>query len=98
LHSELQLTPPTSFVNPSIMARGRKICADVQQIVVQLSSLLSREDIAAYTSISITSVNRILLYFEQHGAIDDEPKERHKRAKLLRDEDVNVSLHIFFTL
>jgi transposase len=71
------------------MARGRKICADVQQIVVQLSSLLSREDIAAYTSISITSVNRILLYFEQHGAIDDEPKERHKRAKLLRDEDVN---------
>ena len=80
------------------MAKGRKICPDVQQIVVQLSSRLSKEEVAAYTSISITAVNKILRHFREHGAIDDKPKERRRRAQVLRDGDVNMSSpHIFFT-
>ena len=80
------------------MAKGRKICPDVQQIVVQLSSRLSKEEVAAYTSISITAVNKILRHFWEHGAIDDKPKERRRRAQVLGDGDVNMSSpHIFFT-
>jgi hypothetical protein len=83
----------------SVMARGRKICPDVQQIVVQLSSCLSKEEVAAYTSLSISAVNKILRHFREHGAIDDNPtKERRKRAQVLRDGDVNGSSpHIFVT-
>ena len=80
------------------MVRGWKICPDVQQIVVQLSSHLSREDIAAYTSVSISAINKILRHFKEHGTIDDEPKEQYRRAQVLHDGDVNVSSPHIFTL
>lgn len=64
--------------------------------MVQLSSCLSKEDIAAYTSISILAINRILRHFVLYGAIDDEPKEQCRGAQVLHDEDVNVSSPYIF--
>jgi transcription initiation factor IIE alpha subunit len=78
------------------MTRGSKIPAEVQWIVIRLSSLLKKEDISVYTGISVRSVERILLYFHAHGTIQSRESEQG-RKKHLRDLDVEVSLIILCT-
>jgi hypothetical protein len=58
------------------MVKGKKISSDIQQIIVRLSALLSKEDISIYTGVSHRTVKRILLHFEETGTIPDEEKER----------------------
>lgn len=72
------------------MGKGRKFSPDVQRIVVRLSALLSKDDISIYTGVSLRTVKRILAHFEETGTIPDEEKERRRRSRVLRDEDVNV--------
>jgi hypothetical protein len=72
------------------MLRGRKISSDVQWIIIRLSSLLRKEDIAMYTGISVRSIVEILRHFNTHGTVEDSEQERKERKWLLRDLDVEV--------
>ena len=73
------------------MAKGQRITPEVQQIIVRLSAVLSIDDIAIYTGVSTSAIKRILRYFEQNDTIPaDEEKERRRRPRLLRDEDIQV--------
>ena len=51
------------------MAKGRKISPEVQQIIVRLSAVLSKDDIAVNTGISISAIKRTLRYFEENDSI-----------------------------
>jgi hypothetical protein len=77
------------------MPRGYKISADVQWIIVRLSSLLRKEDISIYTGISLRSVINILQYFNMHGTIEDRVPEKKKGRKQLRDLDVEACYFFF---
>ncbi len=73
------------------MAKGRRITPEVQQIVVRLSAVLSKDDIAIYMGVSTSAIKQILQYFEQNNTIPaDEEKERQRRPRLLCDEDIQV--------
>jgi hypothetical protein len=75
------------------MARGKKVSLDVQRIVVRMSALLSKQDIANYTGVSISSVERILWCFQDQNAISDVTAEQHRRSdQALCGEDVEVSI------
>jgi transcription initiation factor IIE alpha subunit len=65
----------------------------VQWIIVQLSSLLEKEDISVYTGISVRSIERTLKYFKDHRTVQltEQEKRRYQRTHL-RDLDVEVSL------
>ena len=81
------------------MAKGRKISPEVQQIIVRLSAILSKDDIAINTGISTSAIKRILRYFEENDSIPaDAEKERQRlgRPRLLRDEDVEVCISIHY--
>ena len=81
------------------MAKGRKISPEVQQIIVRLSAILSKDDIAINTGISTSAIKRILRYFEENDSIPaDAGKERQRlgRPRLLRDEDVEVCISIHY--
>lgn len=72
------------------MVKGSKLSAEMHWVVVRLSSILKSEDIAMYTGISISSVQRILRYFDIHGTINHKDEERKRRQNYLRDMDVEV--------
>jgi len=75
------------------MVSGRALPPEVHKIVIRLSTLLTREQIAIYTGISISTVHNILNYFNKFKAIKtkgDEEKKRKKRVGELRDVDVQV--------
>ena len=80
----------------SLMAKGKKTSSDVQRIIVRLSALLSKQDISIYTGLSRRSVKWILDHFEKTGTIPDKEKERRRRSRVLRDEDVNVSMLSYY--
>ena len=59
-----------------------------------MSALLSKQDIANYTGVSISSVERILWCFKQQNAISDVTAEQRCRSdRALHGEDVEVSIH-----
>ena len=72
------------------MAHGQKVPVAVQWIVVRLSRLLRKEQIATYTGVSIRSIERILERFQKHGSIAESASERRGGRKQLRDIDVEV--------
>ena len=72
------------------MARGTKIPAEVQWIVIRLSSLLKKDDIAIYTGISVRSVERILMHFHAHGTIQVRESLQQVKRRHLRELDVEV--------
>jgi transposase len=81
------------------MAKSRKISPEVQQIIVRLSAILSKDDIAINTGISTSTIKRILQYFEKNNSIPaDAEKEQQRlgRPRLLRDEDVEVFISISY--
>jgi len=74
------------------MVSGQALSPEVQKIIIQLSAIHPRDQIAAYTGVSITSVHNILNYFDKYQTIkpseDTEEKKRKKRAGDLRDVDI----------
>lgn len=76
------------------MPRSRKISVEVQWIVVWLSSLLQKEDIAIYTGLSEWSIVDILQKFHTQGTIQIHDKERKESKWQLCDLDAEVC-HIF---
>ena len=79
------------------MAKSQKISPEVQQIIVRLSAVLSKDDIAVNTGISISAIKRILRYFEENDSIPADAEKEQKRLgrpRLLHDEDVQVCTSI----
>jgi len=78
------------------MVSGRALPPEVHKIVIRLSTLLTCEQIAIYTGVSISTVHNILNYFNKYKAIKskgDEEKKRKKWVGELRDVDVQVCYH-----
>ena len=73
------------------MAKGQKMSLEVQQIILQLSTLLSHENIAIYTGLSLHTVEQVLHDFRKWGTIQDQEKEQCERPKKLQAEDMVVS-------
>ena len=82
----------TTLGNHTRMPHGQKISPDVQWIVIRLSRLLRKEQIAIYTGVSIRSIERILEHFQKHGTVAGLSGARHNRRKQLRDIDIEVSI------
>jgi hypothetical protein len=83
------------------MAKGCKIPVEVQQIIIRMSPLLEKEDIAIYSGVPVRSIERILQYFRRHGTIKgSKDGQQHGPGRYLRDIDVEVSAaeFRFFTL
>ena len=77
------------------MVLGHLLSPEIQTIVVRLSVILTCEQIATYTGISIATVHNILNYFDKYKTIRGaDEKEREKQAGELRDVDIQVCYHI----
>jgi hypothetical protein len=82
-----------TLLNVPKMAKGCKIPVEVQQIIVRMSPLFKKEDIAIYSGVSIRSIERILHYFKTHGTVEGSRQGRHcSPRRHLRDIDVEVSV------
>ena len=77
------------------MPKGVKIPAAVHWIVVRMSSQFKPDQIAMYTGMSLSSVERILRFFKIHGTIDHKDEQRKRRRQYLRDMDVEVGAVLF---
>ena len=75
------------------MVKGQKTSPEVQQIILQLSTLLLHENIAIYTRLSLRTVERVLHDFRKRGTIQDQEKEQCEQPKKLQAEDMVVSTH-----
>jgi DNA-directed RNA polymerase specialized sigma subunit len=82
------------------MVSGQALSPEIHKIVIRLSrsAIFTRDEIAAYTGVSISSVHNILNYFDKYQTIktseDKEKKKRKKRAGDLRDVDIQVCCHV----
>lgn len=75
------------------MAKGCKIPVEVQQIVVRMSPLFKKEDIAIYSGVSIRSIERILRHFKTYGTVEGIGQGQQQGPRRhLRDIDVEVSV------
>jgi hypothetical protein len=76
------------------MPKGCRISVEVQEIVVRMSSIFNKEDIAVYTGVSVRSIERILHHFKTHGMVKGrkQGEELVPRRRRLRDIDVEVSI------
>jgi hypothetical protein len=83
----------TVFLPLTFKMPRRRISADVQWIVVRLSSRFEKEEISVYTGISVRSIERILKFFKKHHTVQltEQEKRRYQRTHL-RDLDVEVGL------
>ena len=74
------------------MAKGCGIPVEVQQIIVRMSPIFKKEEIALYCGVSIRSIERILQYFQTYGSVEGSKQGRqHSPRRHLRDIDVEVS-------
>jgi hypothetical protein len=83
----------------STMAKGCKIPVEVQQIIVRMSPLFKKEDIAIYSGVSVRSIERILRYFKTHGTVEGSGQGQPEPCgprKHLRDIDVEVSVTKYY--
>ena len=78
------------------MPQGQKVIQEVAWIVIRLSSILSKDEIATYTGYSLATVKHILLYFEQHGTIQESKRGQEQRKGKLRDVDLEVIWYLCF--
>jgi hypothetical protein len=76
------------------MGQGCAVPVDVHLIIVQLSLLLGKEEIATYTGVPFRTVKCILLYFKKHKTIKNLKCEVIKRGppanKGLSREEIGV--------
>ena len=72
------------------MGQGKAISEPVQWIVIQLSSILSNEDVSTYTGVSQHTVQRILHHFNQTSYVILPKDSRGQPCTALCDYDVEV--------
>jgi histidyl-tRNA synthetase len=63
------------------MIPGSKITPEIKAIVVRLSAILTKENISTYTGISLSSIKRILTYFDQYQTIEVKEEEKEEMRK-----------------
>ena len=80
----------------SAMPQGQKVIQEVAWIIIRLASILSKDEIATYTGYSLATIKRILLYFEQHGTVQESNRGQEQRKGRLRDVDLEVMLVFIF--
>ena len=72
---------------------------EVHWIVVRLSTVMPKEDVAVYTGVPARSVDRILHYYRVNGTVkgNDLCKEKGNRRRngVLRDIDLQVSVELY---
>ena len=78
------------------MPQGQKVIQEVAWIIIRLSSILSKDEIATYTGYSLATVKHILLYFEQHGTVRESKRGQEQRKGKLRDVDLEVIWYLSF--
>ena len=54
------------------MQREQKISSEMQWVIVRLSRMLNKEDIATFLDLSTHFVQRVISHFQAHGTIPDE--------------------------
>ncbi len=72
------------------MPQGQKVIQEVAWIIIRLESILSKDEIATYTGYSLATIKRILLYFKQHGTVQESKRGQEQRKGRLRDVDLEV--------
>jgi hypothetical protein len=80
------------------MAVGKAIPETVHWIVIRLSTIMSVDDIAMYTDISVCSVKRILGHFRKTGDINVPKRLRPQLHKSLCDYDIQVRFGFSFII
>jgi hypothetical protein len=75
------------------MGQGKALPPEVHWIVVQLSAVMSKEEVSMYTDIPQRSVERILQYYCENGGVKEDDKHARvvERRTHLQDIDVQVS-------
>ena len=72
------------------MPQGQKVIQEVAWIIIRLASILSKDEIATYTGYSLATIKQILLYFKQHGTVQESDRGQEQRKGRLRDMDLEV--------
>jgi hypothetical protein len=72
------------------MVKGRVICAEVQQIIVRMTTSFSDNEISMYTGVSIRKVQEIRRHFDKTGMVTVPVRSRPKSKRSLSDEDIEV--------
>jgi DNA-binding transcriptional regulator LsrR (DeoR family) len=71
---------------------GKRISEDVQWIIIRLSTIMSREDIAMYTGVSQRKIDKVLSTFNKEGTVKATTSQRPHVYASLCDDDVQVRL------
>jgi transposase len=72
------------------MVSGKPISEEVQWIIIRLSAILSREDIATYTNVSLRKVNDVLSTFNKEGTVKVYTRQKPDTYSSLSEEDIRV--------
>ena len=72
------------------MVSGKPISEEVQWIIIHLSSIMSREDIAVYTDVSLRKVNDVLSTFNKEGTVKVYSSQKQNTNSSLSEEDIYV--------
>jgi len=70
---------------------GKPIPEQIQWIIIRLSAVMSREDIAMYTGVSERKVNDVMSTFNRDGTVKVYTRQRPHTYSSLCDDDVQVS-------
>jgi hypothetical protein len=74
-----------------IMARGQPIPPVVQWIIIRLATIMKWDIVAAYTGVSLRSVEHILSHFNKTGTVNTPPEDKETIVKHhLTDYDTRV--------
>jgi hypothetical protein len=75
------------------MSQGKKITPKVAWIIIRLSGILSLKDISLYAVCSVSTVRRILNYYQEHKTIEvrKDVTERRLRDGQLAPSNIEVS-------
>lgn len=76
---------------------GKHISEDVQWIIVHLSTIMPREDIAMYTGVSQHKINKVLSTFNKEGTVKAATSQKPHTYASLCDDDVQVCLGCFLS-
>jgi hypothetical protein len=71
---------------------GKPVSEEIQWIVIRLSTAMSREDIAMYTSVSQRKIDSILSTFNKYGTVKANVRQKPHTYTSLCDDDIQVCL------
>ena len=80
--------------SPIVMPRGTKISLEMQCVILRLSKLLKKDQIALCVRLSEQAIRCVIAHFQEHGTVQEsEPlQDGPKRNRHLQDVDVEVGI------